>query len=59
VYKILSNSSPRVLASQPWFLFEREPDFHLLSQTSAPTWAPAGSLLVPFVIGCGSEKALM
>src|SRR5580692_9007999 len=31
--KILSDSSPRVLASQPWFLFRIEPDFHLLSQT--------------------------
>jgi hypothetical protein len=30
---ILSDSSPRVLASQPWFLFRIEPDFHLLSQT--------------------------
>jgi len=34
VYKTLSDSSPRVLASQPWFLFQIEPDFHLLSQTS-------------------------
>src|SRR5713226_9200572 len=32
-YKTLSDSSPRVLASQPWFLFQIEPDFHLLSQT--------------------------
>ena len=31
---ILSDSSPRVLASQPWFLFRIEPDFHLLSQAS-------------------------
>jgi hypothetical protein len=29
-----SVSSPRVLASRPWFLFEIEPDFHLLSRTS-------------------------
>jgi hypothetical protein len=33
-YKTLSDFSPRVLASQPWFLFQIEPDFHLLSQTS-------------------------
>src|SRR6266478_6709576 len=32
-YKTLSDSSPRVLASQPWFLLQIEPDFHLLSQT--------------------------
>jgi len=29
---ILSASSPRVLASQPWFPLPIEPDFHLLSQ---------------------------
>ena len=34
MYKTLSDSSPRVLASQPWFLFQMEPDFHLLSLTS-------------------------
>src|SRR6266852_842502 len=28
VYKFFSDSSPRVLASQPWFLFPIEPDFH-------------------------------
>src|SRR6266852_2867426 len=27
-YKTLSDSSPRVLASQPWFLLRIEPDFH-------------------------------
>src|SRR5260370_415516 len=32
--KFFSGSSPRVLASQPWFLFQIEPDFHLLPQTS-------------------------
>ena len=33
-YKTLSDFSPRVLASQAWFLFQIEQDFHLLSQTS-------------------------
>jgi len=32
---MLSDSSPRVLRSQPWFLSKLEPDFHLLSQTSS------------------------
>src|SRR5882762_371614 len=32
--KFFLDFSPRVLASQPWFLFQIEPDFHLLSQTS-------------------------
>jgi len=31
--KFFRGSSPRVLASQLWFLFQIEPDFHLLSQT--------------------------
>ena len=32
---ILFDSSPRVCGFQPWFLFEIEPDFHLLTQLFA------------------------
>ncbi len=34
--QVLSDSSPRVLASRPWFLLQIEPDFHLLAQHLLP-----------------------
>src|ERR1700722_6835436 len=40
-----------MLASRPWFLFQIEPDFHLLSQTSE--WS---SQKIEFVFSCQSRN---
>src|SRR5882724_2794240 len=50
--KFFLDFSPRVLASQPWFLFQIEPDFHWLSPRSASGLGQK----IEFVFSCQSRN---